>query len=82
MWQRGWGRPLRTMCLEKAYLKMLFLGKKCYLNVFKKYLFIFERERESECARMSGGGAEREGERKSQAGFALSAQTLTRGSIS
>ena len=63
---------------EDAFLR----EKKCYFNVFKKYLFIFERERESECACMSGGGAEREGERKSQAGFALSAQTLARGSIS
>ena len=36
----------------------------------------FERDRES----MSGGGAERVGERESQAGFTLSAQSPTWGS--
>ena len=34
------------------------------------------------CMRMSGGGAERKGERESQADSALSAQNLMRGSIS
>ena len=45
---------------------------------FKVYSFIFERDREREklCA---GGGAEREGERQSEAGSALTAQSLTWG---
>ena len=51
--------------------------------MFRSYfilsLFIyFERERESP----SRGGAEREGERESQAGSPQSAQSQTRGSIS
>ena len=38
---------------------------------FKKYLFLREREGEN------GGGAEREGERESQVGFTVSAQSRT-----
>ena len=43
-------------------------------------LFIVERERERERAGMSRGGAEREGNRESQAGSKLSAQSPTWGS--
>ena len=44
------------------------------------YLFML-RERERERLGTSRGGAEREGERESQAGSALSAQSLMEGSI-
>ena len=42
-------------------------------------MFIFEREKEIECKR---GGAEREGDTKSEAGSRLSAQSLMWGSNS
>ena len=55
--------------------QMHFLSLSLLLNV---YLFILrERQRED----TSGGGAEREGERESQAGSVPSAQSSTRGSI-
>ena len=56
--------------------RLLFPDKIYFFNVD---LFC---EREAERASMSGGGAEDEGERESQAGASLSAQSRTWGSIS
>ena len=53
------------------------LAKVLFLTVFFLMFIYFERERASLC--MWLGGAEREGERESQAGSALSAQSLMRG---
>ena len=55
-----------------------------FLKFFFKciYLFLRERERETETEteRMSRGGAEREGDRRSEAGSLLTADRLMRGS--
>ena len=52
-------------------------------KIFNVYLFLTERERERETARMSGGEAERETQNPKQApGSELSAQSLTWGSNS
>ena len=53
-------------------MKFIFLS-------FNSFLFIYLTEEEGERA---GGGAEREGERESQAGSTLSAQSPTLGLIS
>ena len=51
-------------------------------SFLKTCLFIyFERQRERERESASGEGTEREGDRKSQAGSVLSAQSLMQGSI-
>ena len=52
-------------------------------SFFKKFKFIFERQREREREREGGmvGGTEREGERESLTGSAMSAQSQIQGSI-
>ena len=49
-----------------------------FLIYFLKFIFIFERDKNS----MSRGGTEREGERESQAGSVPSAQSPIQGSVS
>ena len=51
------------------------------LNIFFKFIY-FEREREREREHVSRRGTERKGERESQAGSALSAQSVRWGSVS
>ena len=55
-----------------THLTTLSTSKDKFFNVY-----LFKRQRES--AHVSGGGAEREGERESQAGSALSAQSPMQG---
>ena len=56
---------------------VFFLKDRFFLCIYVER----EREREREGGSMSGGGAER-GERESQAGSTLSAQSLARRSVS
>ena len=59
--------------------KAFFYSQEPILEVFLFFKFIhFERDRDS----MSGGGAERQGDRESQADSTLSARSLMQGSNS
>ena len=53
-----------------------------FLSFFLTFIYLRERERERERASMSGGGAERKGDRESRAGSRLLAQSLMPGSNS
>ena len=56
------------------------MGIKDIKKDFFEFTYLFS-EKESACASMSGGGAESDGKRESQAGSALSVQSLMWGSI-
>ena len=53
---------------------------KLVILTFKKCLFLREREKERESEHEWGGGCQREGDRGSEAGFALTAVSLMLGS--
>ena len=71
--------PGKMFTCQKTALQSTHTHVHTYiLNI---YVFTL-RERECKSAQMNGGGAEREGDRESQAGSVLSAQSPMQGLIS
>ena len=73
---------LFALSLQTGFCHLMSHHFFLFCCLFKQCLFIFERERERDKVRTSQGGAERGGDRESEAGAALTAQIPMWGSHS